>query len=133
MKRFVIALLLMILPTQCPRAQVCYGGLCYPQQPSAAARLVMPFEPANQFPHDAHCRIFVGDGSVGSGTLIARHDTTGLVLTCFHLFDDAASNVVIAFADGSRYGANLIDRDPAHDLAALLIKRPKAEPGAVNH
>jgi Trypsin-like peptidase domain len=84
------------------------------------------------FPHDAHCRVFVGDGSTGSGTLISRNDATGLVLTCSHLFDDTSADVVAAFPDGSRYGARLVERDPANDLAALLIKRPDAEPIAVD-
>jgi hypothetical protein len=78
--------------------------------------------------HEAHCRIYVGDGSTGSGTLVARSDRTGTVLTCSHLFDTSTAEIVVAFPDGSRYGARMIDRDRANDLAALLIKRPDAEP-----
>jgi len=131
--------------------QVCYGGMCYPQQPTAAARLVMPLESAADLPHDAHCRIDVGDGTLGSGTLISKNDTTGLVLTCSHLFDDAspdipsaalappnrppspaARGIIVSFPNGSRFAARLIDRDPANDLAALLIQRPNVEPVAVD-
>lgn len=132
MKRILIALLIIVGTSASARAQVCYDGMCYPQQPTAPARLVMPVEPAGQIPHDAHCRIHVGDGTAGSGTLISKSDATGLVLTCSHLFDNAASNIVVAFPNGSRYGARLIDRDPANDLAALLIQRPDAEPLAVD-
>lgn len=133
MKHFILSVLLLIAPAECARAQVCYGGTCYPQQPTAPARLVMPIESATQPPHDAHCRIYVGDGTIGSGTLISKNDATGLVLTCSHLFDDAASedassDVVVSFPDGGRFGARLIDRDPANDLAALLIQRPNSEP-----
>jgi hypothetical protein len=92
----------------------------------------MPVEPAAQIPHDAHCRIHIGDGTTGSGTLISKSDATGLVLTCSHLFDGAASNIVVAFPDGGRFGARLIDRDPANDLAALLIQRPGVEPLAID-
>ena len=92
----------------------------------------MPLEPATQVPHDAHCRIHVGDGAVGSGTLISKNDATGLVLTCSHLFDSSTSSIVVEFPDRSRFGARLIDRDPANDLAALLIQRPSAEPLSVD-
>jgi Trypsin-like peptidase domain len=132
MKQIILTILLLIAPTRCVRAQVCYGGMCYPQQPTAPARLVMPIESATQPPHEAHCRIHVGDGTLGSGTLISKNDTTGLVLTCSHLFDDASSNIVVEFPDSSRFGARLIDRDRANDLAALLIRRPNIEPVAVD-
>ena len=92
----------------------------------------MPIESATEPPHDAHCRIHVGDGTLGSGTLISTNDTTGLVLTCSHLFDDTSSDVVVSFPHGGRFGARLIDRDPANDLAALLIQRPNVEPLAVD-
>jgi hypothetical protein len=144
MKRILIALLIIVGPSASARAQVCYGGLCYPQQPTAPARLVLPLEAPSPvtnhqspFPHDAHCRIHVGDGTVGSGTLISKNDATGLVLTCSHLFDGAesntsAGNIIVAFPNGSRFGARLIDRDPANDLAALLIQPPEAEPLTVD-
>jgi hypothetical protein len=115
------------------RAQTCYGGFCYPQQPTARdARYVVPVAPNAPSAPAAHCRIYVGDGSVGSGTLIARNDSTGLVLTCSHLFDQAATDIVVAFADGNRYGANLVERDAANDLAAVLIRRPNAVPVVVD-
>src|SRR3989304_6186371 len=123
MKRLAIFLWFLIAPAECAQAQNCYGGMCYPEQPPAPPRLVMPLEPAAQTPHDAHCRIHVGDGSVGSGTLIAKNET-GLVLTCSHLFDSSTSNIVVEFPDRSRFGARLIDRDRANDLAELLIQRP---------
>ena len=80
----------------------------------------------------ASCRVTVGDGSAGSGTLIARNATTGLVLTCSHLFDESTANVVVAFANGRRYGARIVDRDRTNDLAALLIRRPDDEPVEVS-
>lgn len=130
-----IALMLMLVAPTIARAQFCQDGFCYPQQPAASARLVYPVSPQSpvidhQSPSapSPHCRIFVGDGSVGSGTLIAKTDETGLVLTCSHLFDQSTSNVVVAFSDDSRFGARLIDRDAANDLAALLIQTPAVEP-----
>ncbi|HEX2473931.1 MAG TPA: hypothetical protein VHK01_04265, partial [Lacipirellulaceae bacterium] len=50
--------------------------------------------------HSAHCRITVADGSAGSGTLVRRSSSTGLVLTCAHLFDDATGRIIVTFAGG---------------------------------
>src|SRR5687767_9179656 len=80
----------------------------------------------------AHCRITVGDGSVGSGVLVSRDDATGLVLTCSHLFDDATGRIIVAFPSGKRFAALLLDRDQEHDLAALSIRRPNFEPLSVS-
>jgi hypothetical protein len=133
MKRFVIASCLLFTSCRCAQAQECRGGVCYPHQPLVSSRLVLPLGAEAQIPHDAHCRIHVGDGTsasnfIGSGTLISKNDATGLVLTCAHLFDIASTNIIVTFPDGSRFGARLIDRDPANDLAALLIQRPNVEP-----
>jgi hypothetical protein len=76
----------------------------------------------------AHCRISVGDGSTGSGTLIARDESRGLVLTCSHLFDDSTDQIVATFPNGQRFGARLLDRDRAHDLAVVAIRPPGVEP-----
>jgi Trypsin-like peptidase domain len=131
MKRFILALLLLFAALDEARAQVCYGGTCYLQQPTAPARLVMPIESTVQAPHDAQCRIHVGDGTIGSGTLISANDSTGLVLTCSHLFDTATTDIIVEFPTGRRFGARLIDRDPANDLAAVLIRQPDVAPISV--
>jgi hypothetical protein len=76
----------------------------------------------------AHCRIHVGDGTVGSGTLIDVDEKYGIVLTCSHLFDGSTDQIVVSFPNGSRFVAQLIDRDRAHDLAALAIRPPQVAP-----
>ncbi len=80
----------------------------------------------------AHCRITVADGSTGSGTLVRRSDSLGLVLTCSHLFDNATGRIVVTFTNGERFAARLVERDRAHDLAALMIRRPDADPVGVS-
>lgn len=80
----------------------------------------------------AHCRITVADGSTGSGTLVGVDKSTGLVLTCAHLFDGSSQNVVVAFPGGGRFAARLLDRDRAHDLAALAIQPPRVAPIVVS-
>jgi hypothetical protein len=94
---------------------------------SAAASSNPPSEIPNPQSSRAHCRISVGDGSTGSGTLVARDASLGFVLTCSHLFDDSTSQIVVTFPNGQRFGARLLDRDRAHDLAALAIRRPEIE------
>lgn len=144
-RHFVTAIcaLAFLLPTGLPvcpasgqRAN-CPDGVCYPENgwgPSGGVRQVRPVEPSvPRTPGGAaHCRVFVADGSTGSGTLIARNDTTGLVLTCSHLFDGSTANIIVHFPDGSRYGGRLVDRDRANDLAAVLIRRPEFEPIGVD-
>ncbi|MGD9635200.1 MAG: serine protease [Pirellulales bacterium] len=117
----------------------CTGRFCYPvdsgaREKSIGSTLDSQISTLN---HSPHCRIHVGDGSstssfVGSGTLISKDDATALVLTCSHLFDESSSNIVVTFPSGDRYGARLVNRDRAHDLAALLIRVPAETPLAVD-
>jgi hypothetical protein len=79
-----------------------------------------------------HCRVEVGDGTLGSGSLIDAKDSAGLILTCAHLFDGAIQQIVVTFRDGRRFAAMLVDRDRAHDLALLEITSPHVAPIAVN-
>ena len=95
-------------------------------QPSASTGPSQP--PASSPESLAHCRITVADGSTGSGTLIAVDESVGLVLTCSHLFDGSTDRIVVTFPNGERFGARMIDRDRAHDLAALAIRRPNLAP-----
>ncbi len=61
----------------------------------------------------AHCRVNVDDGTAGSGTLVEITQSTGLVLTCSHLFDTSSDAIVVTFPNGERFAARLIDRDRA--------------------
>jgi hypothetical protein len=79
----------------------------------------------------AHCRITVADGTKGSGTLVDRSESVGLVLTCAHLFETSKSQIVVSFANGRRFGANLVELDKANDLAAVEIRRPDVAPLSV--
>jgi hypothetical protein len=76
----------------------------------------------------AHCRIRIGDGTLGSGTLVGRDPSVGLVLTCAHLFDNSTSRIVVSFAGGGQFAARVSEVDRANDLAALVIRRPGVEP-----
>jgi hypothetical protein len=76
----------------------------------------------------AHCRISIGDGTLGSGTLIDRDASTGLVLTCAHLFDGATGQIVVTLPQAGRFAARIIEIDRQNDLAAISIRRPEAEP-----
>jgi len=76
----------------------------------------------------AHCRISVGDGTLGSGTLVERDASTGLVLTCAHLFDDATGRIIVTLPQAGRFAARVVEIDRANDLAAISIRRPDVEP-----
>jgi hypothetical protein len=91
----------------------------------------LDFRLAAQDPR-GHCRISVADGSTGSGTLIGVDKTVGRVLTCSHLFDSSAQNIIVSFPNGGRFAAGVVERDRAHDLAMLEIKPPHVSPIAVS-
>jgi hypothetical protein len=66
--------------------------------------------------------------SYGSGTLVAVNESSGLVLTNWHVVRDAAGPIVVYFPNGFRSGAYLLRTDRDWDLAALAIRRPNVPP-----
>jgi hypothetical protein len=104
-------------------------------QSAPRVRPTTPTQPQSPAPSPratSHCRICVGDGTTGSGTLIEVTGTSGLVLTCSHLFDTSSDAITVSFASGERFVARLIDRDRLHDLAVLAIGKPREAAMAVN-
>lgn len=94
------------------------------------------FNAASSFsgPHPAVVRVVSPerDGvSYGSGSLVAVDQTSGLVVTNWHVVRDAAEPVVVYFPDGFRSRAYVLRTDKDWDLAALAIRRPRVEPIAL--
>ena len=92
--------------------------------PAAAGWLSAP-------PHPAVARIITPqrDGvALGSGTLVAVHEAKGLVVTNYHVVEDAAGPITVAFPDGFRSAATVLKADRDWDLAALVIWRPNVAP-----
>jgi hypothetical protein len=82
-------------------------------------------------PHPAVVRIVAperGSASYGSGALVAVNESSGLVLTNWHVVRDATSTIVVYFPDGFHSGAYLLRTDSDWDLAALAIRRPNVQP-----
>jgi hypothetical protein len=82
-------------------------------------------------PHPAVARIITPqrDGvALGSGTLVAVNETKGLVVTNYHVVEDAAGPITVAFPDGFRSAATVLKADRDWDLAALVIWRPSVAP-----
>jgi len=82
-------------------------------------------------PHPAVVRVIVPEGagmSLGSGALVAVTDKLGLVVTNWHVVSDAKGQITVAFPDGFRSGATLIQTDRDWDLAALAVWRPNVDP-----
>ena len=82
-------------------------------------------------PHPAVVRVVSpeSDGvSYGSGSLVAVDETSGLVLTNWHVVRDAAGPIVIHFPDGFCSRGVLLRVDQDWDLAALAIRRPSVQP-----
>lgn len=92
--------------------------------------------PAPQTPHPAVVRVSAVDKRVGntemrsegSGVLVAVNDTHGMVVTNFHVIRDATGAITVAFPDGFRSRAVVLQVDRVWDLAALAIQRPNVRP-----
>jgi hypothetical protein len=110
-------------------ALVASAATLFGQQPSAAARA----SPAASLAaiHPAVARIVApGDGSVsyGSGTLVHVTDQAGLVITNWHVVNEATGPISVHFPDGfySLGRVEQVDRD--WDLAIISIRKPNAQP-----
>ncbi len=68
-----------------------------------------------------------GMAAYGTGTLIAKDDRRGWVLTCAHLFRDGAGRLTVYFTEGA-FAARLLACDAEGDLALLEIAAPAADP-----
>jgi hypothetical protein len=92
------------------------------------------FNAASSFsaPHPAVVRVVApereGVVSYGSGSLVAVDQTSGLVVTNWHVVRDAAATIVVYFPDGFHSGAHVLRVDRDWDLAALAIRRPNVQP-----
>jgi hypothetical protein len=81
--------------------------------------------------HPAVARIVApGNGSIsyGSGTLVYVDEQAGLVITNWHVVNEATGPISVHFSDGfySLGSIQRVDRD--WDLAAIVIRKPNATP-----
>jgi S1-C subfamily serine protease len=95
------------------------------------------FTPAPSFspPHPAVVRVVVPerDGTAyGSGALVALSESTGLVVTNWHVVRDAAGPITVLFPGGFHSPASVLRTDRDWDLAALAVWRPNVAPIAVS-
>jgi serine protease Do len=63
--------------------------------------------------------------SLGSGVLVGHTERLGLVVTNWHVVQDATATIMVAFPNGFRSAARLLKTDRHWDLAALAIWRPQ--------
>ena len=102
--------------------------------PSATAETFYRDASIFSSPHPAVARIVAPEregASYGSGTLVAVNESSGLVLTNWHVVRDAGGPIVVYFPNGFRSGAYLLRTDQDWDLAALAIRRPNVQPVSI--
>lgn len=103
------------------------GGAAYAEWPTLGPATVGR---TNRI-HPAVVRIIapLRDGmALGSGTLVAVNETQGLVISNWHVVEDAAGPISIMFPDGFSSTGTVLKADRDWDLAAILIRRPNVEP-----
>lgn len=66
--------------------------------------------------------------SYGSGSLVAVNDRHGLVITNWHVINEATGQITVEFPDGFESAATIQKADRDWDLAALAIWRPEVVP-----
>ena len=101
---------------------------------TTAAETFYTSAPSFLTPHPAVVRVVVPerDGvAYGSGALVAVNESSGLVLTNWHVVREVTGPIVVQFPDGFRSGAYLLRSDRDWDLAALAIRRPNVSPIAI--
>ena len=81
--------------------------------------------------HPAVARIVApGDGSIsyGSGTLVWANETHGLVVTNWHVINEATGPISVHFPDGF-YSLGTVQKvDQDWDLALIAVRKPNAQP-----
>lgn len=125
-------------PQQAQQLQSTFGTAIKKALPSVVGIRVLtaePIEEVNPFYNHPAARIDGAEptkpktrtnGEIGSGVIIAATPEAGLILTNFHVIQDAF-RIGIRLADGRAYDANLLGRDAATDIAVLSVKAPNLQ------
>ena len=90
-----------------------------------------PAKPTGELPHPSVARVIVPnrDGtSFGSGTLVEVDDQHGLVITNWHVVNEASGTIRVVFPDGFESAGSVLGVDRDWDLAAIAIWKPRATP-----
>lgn len=105
--------------------------LSVPARADLSAWLGNLLHPIPQVPHPAMVQIQCREKDAyaqGSGTLIARDERHGWVITNWHVVRDAIGPVQVIFPDGFHASGQVLKTDETWDLALVLIPRPPANP-----
>ena len=118
MKSTILAILLLGWAAVCPAAPAIRSA--------ADAQRSAP-----SWPHSAVARVVAperGGNTLGSGTLVGKDATLGLVVTNWHVVRDATGPVLVIFPDGFRSYGEVLKLDRVWDLAVLVIRPPHVQP-----
>jgi hypothetical protein len=100
---------------------------------SAPSMLIPPTSAATQAAniHPAVARIVApsqGSVSYGSGTLVYADQQAGLVVTNWHVINEASGSISVHFPDGFYSLGSVVRVDRDWDLALIAIRKPNATP-----
>jgi hypothetical protein len=128
MRRLTFHLLSCLLAVRVAAASLvlaadCPTGDCPLAPPAAANDIAVDARPIARIENTT-----AAGRSYGSGTLVDVDGSSGLVVTCAHLFRDGTGTIIVMFPERSRHSARLVKIDHDADLAALAISVPAATP-----
>ncbi len=101
----------------------CPTGECPLAPPAAANDIAVDSRPIARIENTT-----AAGRSYGSGTLVDVDGSSGLVVTCAHLFREGTGTIIVMFPESSRHSARLVKIDHDADLAALAISVPALAP-----
>lgn len=125
----------------------CEGGVCQPQQPATPFSQPPQWGQQQQQPtgpqvppivpptSEAIVRIWSTEGSQsygGSGVLIWKDETRGIIASCAHTFDGHGDQATVVFKSGQVYDGRVLHMDRVGDLSIVEIAAPSnVEPLAI--
>ena len=109
----ILVLLLLCAPAAGQWSSALWSGGSSSAQNPAVVRIVAPGRDSISY---------------GSGSLVAKSQQHGLVITNWHVVNEATGQITVMFPDGFSSAGTVVKVDRDWDLAAIAIWRPNAAP-----
>jgi Trypsin-like peptidase domain len=109
----IVVLLVLSAPAAAEWPSALWSGTSSTQRNPAVVRIMAPGKDSISY---------------GSGSLVAKSQQHGLIVTNWHVVNEATGQIMVMFPDGCTSAGTVIKVDRDWDLAAIAIWRPNVEP-----